>query len=136
MSTTNVRKAQSRSESSESRARAQQLKPVDDLVDYLKTYARERPEYCALACLAVGWVRRGLEDVTVVVRWAGAGVGYWKTGQPRTTFTLRATSGKLCLDTPTGGFRTLSTSWHTYCILSSGSDMRGLEDRVPLFDRC
>lgn len=31
-------------------------RPIDDLVRYSKEFARERPEYCALACLAVGFV--------------------------------------------------------------------------------
>jgi hypothetical protein len=32
------------------------LHPVDDLIDYLKEYARERPEIVALCCLGIGFV--------------------------------------------------------------------------------
>jgi hypothetical protein len=32
------------------------MKPVTDLVDYLKQYAREKPEVCALTCFAVGFI--------------------------------------------------------------------------------
>jgi hypothetical protein len=34
----------------------QHLRPLDDLLDYLREYARERPEVIALTCFAVGFV--------------------------------------------------------------------------------
>jgi hypothetical protein len=34
----------------------QRLKPMDDFVDYLKTYARQRPGTAALWCFGVGFV--------------------------------------------------------------------------------
>jgi hypothetical protein len=33
-----------------------QLKPVDDLLTYLREYAREKPEVVALTCFAVGFI--------------------------------------------------------------------------------
>jgi hypothetical protein len=33
-----------------------QLKPLDDLFEYLREYARERPEIVALTCFGVGFV--------------------------------------------------------------------------------
>ncbi|MCA9114258.1 MAG: hypothetical protein KDA79_04180 [Planctomycetaceae bacterium] len=35
---------------------AEQLKPADDFVDYLKTYAREKPDVAALWCFGIGFV--------------------------------------------------------------------------------
>lgn len=32
------------------------LKPIDDLLSYARTYARERPEVCALWCFGVGFI--------------------------------------------------------------------------------
>ena len=32
------------------------LHPLDDMVQYLKLYTRERPEVVALACLGVGFI--------------------------------------------------------------------------------
>lgn len=37
-------------------AGAEQLRPADDIVDYLKTYARQKPEVAALWCFGVGFV--------------------------------------------------------------------------------
>jgi hypothetical protein len=34
----------------------QSLKPLEDLVDYLRDYARERPEVVALTCFCIGFV--------------------------------------------------------------------------------
>jgi hypothetical protein len=33
-----------------------ELKPLDDLLVYLREYARERPEVVALTCLTIGFV--------------------------------------------------------------------------------
>jgi hypothetical protein len=33
-----------------------QMQPFDDLLQYAKTYARERPETFALACFGVGFI--------------------------------------------------------------------------------
>jgi hypothetical protein len=33
-----------------------ELKPLDDMMLYLREYARERPEVVALTCFAVGFV--------------------------------------------------------------------------------
>jgi hypothetical protein len=33
-----------------------EMQPMDDFVDYLKTYARERPGVTALWCLGVGFI--------------------------------------------------------------------------------
>jgi len=33
-----------------------QMQPFDDLIEYAKTYARERPETFALACFGVGFI--------------------------------------------------------------------------------
>jgi hypothetical protein len=33
-----------------------QMQPFDDLLEYAKTYARERPETFALACFGVGFI--------------------------------------------------------------------------------
>lgn len=32
------------------------MQPMPDLVDYMKEYARQKPEVCALWCLGVGFV--------------------------------------------------------------------------------
>ncbi len=34
----------------------EQLRPFDDLVIYLREYARERPEVVALTCFALGFI--------------------------------------------------------------------------------
>jgi len=34
----------------------QQLRPLDDALEYLRAYARERPEVMALTCFAVGFI--------------------------------------------------------------------------------
>jgi hypothetical protein len=36
--------------------RQNRSQPFDDLLDYAKTYARERPETFALACFGVGFI--------------------------------------------------------------------------------
>jgi hypothetical protein len=33
-----------------------QLKPVNDLMNYLREYARERPEVVALTCFGIGFI--------------------------------------------------------------------------------
>jgi hypothetical protein len=33
-----------------------ELKPMDDLLAYLREYSRERPEVVALSCFAVGFI--------------------------------------------------------------------------------
>lgn len=39
-----------------SKANAGEMQPSQDLVDYLKTYARERPEVAALWCFGIGFI--------------------------------------------------------------------------------
>jgi hypothetical protein len=39
-----------------SRQNSSNAQPFDDLLEYMRTYARERPETFALACLGVGFV--------------------------------------------------------------------------------
>ena len=34
----------------------QNLRPLDDLLEYLREYARERPEVVALTCFGVGFI--------------------------------------------------------------------------------
>jgi len=34
----------------------QQLRPLDDLLSYLREYARERPEVVALTCFGIGFI--------------------------------------------------------------------------------
>lgn len=34
----------------------QDVHPVDDMVDYLRAYAREKPETAALVCIGIGFV--------------------------------------------------------------------------------
>ena len=34
----------------------QDLRPVDDFIEYLRQYARERPEVAALTCFAIGFI--------------------------------------------------------------------------------
>jgi len=34
----------------------QQLQPLDDLIGYLREYAREKPEVVALTCFSVGFI--------------------------------------------------------------------------------
>ena len=33
-----------------------ELRPLDDLLEYLREYARERPEVVALTCFGVGFI--------------------------------------------------------------------------------
>lgn len=33
-----------------------QMRPLDDVVDYMRTYAREQPEMAALWCFGIGFV--------------------------------------------------------------------------------
>jgi hypothetical protein len=35
---------------------AGQLRPLDDLLEYLREYARENPEIVALTCFSVGFI--------------------------------------------------------------------------------
>jgi hypothetical protein len=39
-----------------SRHNSSSMQPFDDLLEYMRTYARERPETFALACFGVGFV--------------------------------------------------------------------------------
>jgi len=34
----------------------EELRPLEDAIEYLKAYARERPEVMALACFGVGFI--------------------------------------------------------------------------------
>jgi len=36
--------------------RIDHLKPFDDLIEYVRAYAQERPEMAALACFGIGFV--------------------------------------------------------------------------------
>jgi hypothetical protein len=38
------------------RADYSELKPLDDLLEYLREYARERPEVMALTCFGIGFI--------------------------------------------------------------------------------
>lgn len=38
------------------RTQPNQLSPMDDLIEYLKDYAREKPEMAALWCFGIGFV--------------------------------------------------------------------------------
>ena len=38
------------------RETATELKPLDDMIEYLREYARERPEVVALTCFGVGFI--------------------------------------------------------------------------------
>jgi len=33
-----------------------ELRPVDDLIEYFREYARERPEVVALTCFGIGFI--------------------------------------------------------------------------------
>lgn len=33
-----------------------EISPFDDIVDYLKTYSRQKPEHAALLCIGLGFV--------------------------------------------------------------------------------
>jgi hypothetical protein len=35
---------------------SEHLRPFDDLIDYLREYAREKPEVVALTCFSVGFI--------------------------------------------------------------------------------
>lgn len=35
---------------------SQDLHPIEDIVAYLRRYAREKPQSAALACLAIGFI--------------------------------------------------------------------------------
>jgi hypothetical protein len=35
---------------------ATDLKPFDDMIEYLRAYARERPEVVALTCFGIGFI--------------------------------------------------------------------------------
>lgn len=41
---------------SEPRMSATELKPFDDMLEYLREYARERPEVVALTCFGIGFI--------------------------------------------------------------------------------
>ena len=53
MSTTATRK---RENPSENRQEHNPLQPVDDMMDYLRNYAREEPEIMACVCLGIGFI--------------------------------------------------------------------------------
>jgi hypothetical protein len=36
--------------------RGEQRQPMNDLMEYFREYAREKPEVCALWCLGIGFV--------------------------------------------------------------------------------
>jgi len=44
------------SRSAPSRTYPTEMKPSDDLVTYLRTYARERPDVAAMWCFGIGFV--------------------------------------------------------------------------------
>jgi hypothetical protein len=35
---------------------ADHLRPLDDLIDYLREYAREKPEVVAMTCFGIGFI--------------------------------------------------------------------------------
>jgi hypothetical protein len=35
---------------------ADHLRPVDDLIEYLREYAREKPEVVAMTCFGIGFI--------------------------------------------------------------------------------
>jgi hypothetical protein len=35
---------------------AAELKPLDDMIEYLREYTRERPEVVALTCFGIGFI--------------------------------------------------------------------------------
>ncbi|REK18802.1 MAG: hypothetical protein DWQ37_03065 [Planctomycetota bacterium] len=35
---------------------SEEVHPMDDIVDYLRTYARQKPETAALVCIGIGFV--------------------------------------------------------------------------------
>lgn len=45
-----------RGESATTATRSPELSPVQDLMDYFRDYAREKPEVVALWCLGIGFV--------------------------------------------------------------------------------
>ncbi len=44
------------SDRGETSGRSQELSPTQDLMDYFREYAREKPEVVALWCLGIGFV--------------------------------------------------------------------------------
>jgi len=58
MNTTTTRSRRSDAPSSGSRLQgtSQQINPIEDTVDYLRAYAREKPEVAALWCFGVGFL--------------------------------------------------------------------------------
>ena len=43
-------------ESEPVRAVQEQLRPLDDLLEYLREYAREKPEIVAITCFGIGFI--------------------------------------------------------------------------------
>lgn len=56
MNTATPSKQQHEQRRSESAARQQDLQPYHDAIDYVKAYAREKPEVAALWCFGLGFV--------------------------------------------------------------------------------
>jgi hypothetical protein len=45
-----------KTDSAASQQLAAEMRPAEDIVEYLKDYARERPEVAALWCLGIGFI--------------------------------------------------------------------------------
>ena len=54
-STTNEPAAPERSDASTPAAN-EEIKPLEDIADYLRAYARQKPETVALVCIGIGFV--------------------------------------------------------------------------------
>jgi hypothetical protein len=50
------RESQPRSEAAAANPRQTDIQPLDDALDYLREYARQKPEMAALWCFGVGFV--------------------------------------------------------------------------------
>ncbi len=54
LKSTTSRRAGENCQTDQFRSRTNQLKPTADVVDYLRQYAREKPDVTALWCLGIG----------------------------------------------------------------------------------
>lgn len=50
-----ARPSESRTQSIATRS-PREMRPVDDLIDYVRAYTRERPETVAMVCFAAGFI--------------------------------------------------------------------------------
>lgn len=56
MATTNAPKTKSVQRPLDRQQPQQEIQPVDDLLNYFRTYARQKPETAALVCIGIGFV--------------------------------------------------------------------------------